>query len=323
MQINSVYRLAWGCCWVLTAAANDLQWEAGRRAIEARSGCFLVDYSFVETEAVRAGYTKDNRVYDVNKNKSVKEWIYAEQVTPKRYKLQHVLMANDLTGKVMEGSILRHTGEDWEYQAPFWYDYAGNFSWKVKQLGEGNGQWLRRITSLDDGLRYQCAAAWKLDGGYPEWSCSNYAPIPGRETRDMKRNDYQALERQTRLIVYGQNWLEREANTKVVQKDEAREPLAKEVGKIWYVRLPDTECRAAREFAEARQTFWRLTREAWDAVLDGSADVVEKGEAGSFARYAETMKLEKEYLGKNLAEPAVQAEARERLVKIFRGSRKN
>ena len=83
--------------------AADPQFETGKRAILARTGCYLVDYSFVETEAVKPGYTLDRRVYDVNRNKSVKEWIFAEHLSPTRIKLQHVLFATDLAGKPKRG----------------------------------------------------------------------------------------------------------------------------------------------------------------------------------------------------------------------------
>ena len=53
-------------------------WRAGRKAIQSMTGCYLVDYSFVETESLRPGYVRDPRVYDVNRDKSVKEWISAE-----------------------------------------------------------------------------------------------------------------------------------------------------------------------------------------------------------------------------------------------------
>ncbi|MDX2269525.1 MAG: DUF6607 family protein [Bryobacter sp.] len=306
--------------------AADKQFELGKRGIEQRAGCFLVDYSFVETEAVQTGYTKDNRVYDVNKNKSVKEWIYVDQISPTRFKLQHVLLANELNGKLMEGSILKHTGEDWEYNAPFWYDYQGKYTWEPKplkgQASEPSNLWLRRITSLDDGLRYQCAAAWKEDTAYPEWNCDNYAPIPGRETRDMKRKDYHALERGTRVISYGNSWLEREANAKIVDNSETRTTLAKEVGKIWYVRLPDAECKPAQDFVAPRLAFWRLVTEAWDEVLDGKTKIAEKGEAAGFTRYSGTMKLEKEYMAKDLQNPAIRAEAKAKLVALFRSMNK-
>ena len=68
---------------ILGAAAADSaspQFEAGKQAILSRTGCFLVDYSFVETEAIQKDYKKDNRVYDVNREKSVKEWIVPEKV---------------------------------------------------------------------------------------------------------------------------------------------------------------------------------------------------------------------------------------------------
>ena len=106
------------------------------------------------------------------------------------------------------------------------------------------------MTNLDDGLRYQCAARWTEDRAYPEWSCANYAPIPGRETRDMGRSDYQTLQRGTRIVVYGAaqggSWLERQDNVKTIHTDSGRVPLVRELGKNWYVRLPDAECAGAR-----------------------------------------------------------------------------
>lgn len=317
MQLIIIF---FGLVAAVVAQAADAQLERGKLGIAKRAGCYLVDYSFVETDALQAGYVRDNRVYDVNKNKSVKEWIFLDQISPTRYKLQHVLLGVDLEGKPMKGSILKHTGEDWEYNAKFLYDYAGNSTWKVRAAPEGT--WTRRVTSLDDGLRYQCAAPWNLTHAYPEWSCDDYAPIPGRETRDMKRNDYQALERSSRLIVYGDSWLEREANTKVIQKDETRTPLVKELGKIWYVRLPDAECREAIDFVKPRREFWDVVRSAWDRLMTGEGTVVEKGDAGSFARYSETLKLEKEYMEKDLKDPKVRKEAEDRLVALFAKSRK-
>jgi hypothetical protein len=46
------------------------------------TGCFLVDYSYVEVQALRPGCVRDPRVYDVNRDKSAKEWIVAETVSP-------------------------------------------------------------------------------------------------------------------------------------------------------------------------------------------------------------------------------------------------
>ena len=164
------------------ALAQLSQFEEGKKAIHARTGCYLVDYSFVETDALKPGYVKDNRVYDVNLNKSIKEWIVATDISPTRIKLQHVLQGVDLKGEHMPGGIIRHTGEDWEFNAAQLFQYEGQDTWKATSLASTPDLWLRRVTSLDDGLRYQCAAAWSTGTEYPSWSCDGMAPIPAVST---------------------------------------------------------------------------------------------------------------------------------------------
>ncbi|SDE94687.1 DUF6607 family protein [Terriglobus roseus] len=304
------------------ACAQMGQLEAGKKAIHARTGCFLVDYSFVETETLKPGYVRDNRVYDVNKDKSVKEWIIATEISPTRVKLQHVLQGVTLKGEHMPGGIIRHTGEDWSFNASSRFEYQGpnakgEDTWKTIQL-EPN-QWLRRVTSLDDGLRYQCSAAWTTDTEYASWKCDDMAPIPGREYRDMKRKDYQDLERSSKLVVYDTNWLEREANTKIVDADGVKTPLVKELGKTWYVRLPDAECKDAQEFASPRRVaFWDITREAWDEELAGvNAWSDAKTAKGKDSRYGRIADMEETWIRKDLSQPAVRAEAKDAVKKVI------
>ena len=45
------------------ACAQVSPLERGKAAIKARTGCYLVDYSFVETEALKPGYVKDARFF--------------------------------------------------------------------------------------------------------------------------------------------------------------------------------------------------------------------------------------------------------------------
>src|SRR5262249_20661056 len=73
------------------AGAAESQLDRGRHAILSLTGCFLVDYSYVETESLKPGYAKDARVYDVNRDKSVKEWITAETLSPTRVRLRRIL----------------------------------------------------------------------------------------------------------------------------------------------------------------------------------------------------------------------------------------
>jgi len=299
------------------AEAADTSLEAGLAAIRSLTGCFLVDYSFVEVESLRAGYVRDPRVYDVNRDKSVKEWITAEMLSPRRLRLQRILFAADLAGAVRTESLLRHQSEDWERDAPFLYEFVAPQTWQVRDLRAAPGLWTRRITNLDDGLRYQCASAWQATGGYPEWSCSNYAPIPGRESRDMGRADYHALQRGTRIVVYGSSWLERQDNVKTVHADGGRTPLARELGKTWYVRLPDAECAAGAAFARDGRAFWALLRETWDGVLAGGAPFVERTPSGQPPRFVRMYEIEAEYRGRDLADPAVRAAARARILGII------
>src|SRR2546427_2194462 len=189
-------------------AAGDAL-DRGLRAGQSMAGCYLVDYSYVEVESLKPGYARDARVYDVNRAKSAKEWITAEVLSPRRIRLQRILFLADLGGAIRDGSLIRHQSEDWEYDAPFLYEFVAPRSWQVRDLKATAGLWTRRVTNLDDGPRYQCAARWTTDTAYPEWSCSSYAPIPGRETRDMRRADYGTLGRAPPLVAYGQRMLER------------------------------------------------------------------------------------------------------------------
>jgi hypothetical protein len=300
-----------------SSAAADPALDRGLSAIRGLTGCFLVDYSFVEVESFRPGYERDPRVYDVNRDKSVKEWITAEMLSPSRIRLQRVLFAADLAGQIRTDSLLGHQSEDWEHGAPFLYEFVRPHVWQVRDLRATPGLWTRRITNLDDGLRYQCAAGWASGRGYPEWACANYAPIPGRETRDMGRRDYQALQRDTRIVSYGTSWLERQDNVKTIDSGGSRIPLARELGKTWYVRLPDAECAAGEAFARARRPFWTLRREVWDSVLVGDAPFVERAPAGQPPRFVRMGEVEDEYLGRDLSDPAVRAAARERLLRII------
>jgi hypothetical protein len=303
-------------CWPATSMADE-QLERGRRAISSMTGCFLVDYSYVETEALRPGYVRDPRVYDVNRDKSVKEWISMEPLSERRVWLQRILFSTDLGGAVREGSILRHQSEDWEYDAPFLYEFVAPRTWHVKNLSASRAVWTRRVTNLDDGPRYQCAARWRTDTAYPEWACSNYAPIPGRETRDMQRGDYQTLDRATRLVLYGGSWLERQDNVKTLHAEHGRSPLVREAGRNWYVRLPDGECAAGQAFARPRQAFWALLRETWDTVLAGREPFVERTLAGQPPRFVRMREIEEDYRGRDLADPAERSAARGRILKVI------
>lgn len=291
--------------------------EQVRNTLNSMTGCFLVDYSYVEMDAIKKGYKRDARVYDVNKTKAVKEWIYSEETGPNNIRLQHILFATDENGKFMPGSELKHQAEDWEYEAPIVYDFVTPFKWMPVSQQPGNGKWTRKITNLDDGLRYQCASQWKTTGTYPEWSCDNYAPIPGRETRDMQRKDYNALQRSTRIIAYGDSFLERQFNTKVIDKNGKQTPLVKETGKIWFVRVPNNDCSEAQAFAKPRREFWALLKNTWNEVYKEGQPFTEVTAKGQPPRFAKMMEVEAAYLDKDLSKPEIRNEAKMAILKTI------
>lgn len=303
------------------AGADETPLSRGLQAVRGMTGCYLVDYSYVEVEDLKPGYVRDPRVYDVNRDKSAKEWITAELLSPRRVRLQRILFLSNLDGTIRPGTEIRHQSEDWELDARFLYDFVGPLHWQVRDLPTAQGLWTRRVTNLDDGPRYQCAARWSEDRAYPEWSCSNYAPIPGRETRDMGRSDYQTLQRGTRIVVYGPagggSWIERQDNVKTIHRDGVRTPVVRELGKNWYVRLPDAECAGARAFAVSRQAFWTLLRETWDGVLDGSGPFVERVPPGAPPRFVKMFEVEEDAIGTDLSDPATRDRTRKRILEII------
>ena len=306
---------------VSASSAQEDQQTRGRDAVRSMAGCYLVDYSYVEVEALKPGYVRDPRVYDVNREKSAKEWITLQPLSPTRLRLDRILFLTDLAGTLREDTLIRHQSEDWEYDAPFLYDFVAPLHWQVRDLRAAPGLWTRRVTNLDDGLRYQCAARWSLDRAYPEWSCANYAPIPGRETRDMGRSDYQALDRKTRIVLYGAaqggSWLERQDNVKTIHGDSGRTALVRELGRNWYVRLPDAECARARAFAEPRRAYWTLLRESWDGVLDGSRPFSERAPAGQPPRFVRMFSVEADAITRDLSEPATRQAVRQRILDVI------
>ena len=274
----------------------------GREALSRMGGCFIVDYNFSETHPLAPGYVRDERVYDVNETKTVMEWIYPIE-SANTLRLQHVLFALDDQGRFTADSLLRHQAEDWQYEPASYFDYQGGLTWTKVKVTAPQGRWVRKITALDDGLRYQCVGAWERKGKRLEWQCGdNYAPIPGRETRDMGRKDYQGLLRSTHLVVFPEHWVERQKNVKTVEDGAARKPLTEEVGRNWFLRVPDEQCAEAQRFAAERQAWTDLLQTTWEelyAHVDAFAESKPTDAPPRFARIAEIEERYYDRVGKD------------------------
>ena len=267
-------------------------------SIKKLAGCYLVDYSYSETESLLKGYTLDPRVYDSSQKFSVKEWIKVVKESENEVRLQHFLFATNKSGEVI--FKMRHHGEIWQYRPQYFYAYEGLGFY---QPSEQKADWLRIVTSLDDGLRYQCPGSWDTSGEYPKFQCEAFAPIPGRETRDMGRKDYNSMHRQSDIIHYGQGWLERQSNIKVRSTENQSLPIAKEVGKHWYVPLPDSECEPIKAWADDRQPFWNLLEKAWSMTLDGTRRIHQSGKFKDTTSYARIAAVREHHYKDLLEEP--------------------
>ena len=242
--------------------------------IESLAGCYIVDYSYSEVEALDPNYQLDSRVYDTTDRFTVKEWIKVVNESIDSIRLQHFLLAEDKDGRVV--IRMRHQGEIWKYKPVYLYEYIGRFDghndrWEAVSVYDNTDTdyWVREVVSLDDGLRYQCRGTWNTELYYPEFQCSSYSPIPGREVRDMGRKDYNTMERKTKIVVYPSSWLEKQNNKKVVFNDElvSRHYLSREVGKHWYVKQNRSSCKKIINWAEKRQPFWDILASVWEEEL--------------------------------------------------------
>jgi hypothetical protein len=275
----------------------------GRDAILRQAGCYVVDYSFVETESLKDGYVRDSRVYDTNSNKTTYELIVPIQKSPTEIRLQHVLFLKDFKTGAVQG-LMKHHAEDWAFEASHRFDFVAPGRWNVV-AGSGQGAWTRKTTNLDDGLRYQCEAAWNFDTFNPEWNCANFAPIPGRETRDMGRKDYNTLDRKSRVIVYENSWVERQDNVKTIFADGAKTPLAREHGRTWYVRQPNEACAEAAAYVEANKAYWSTLMEVWEEYFAKAQPVSEKSVVNGLPRFAAMYAVESEYAQRLNSDPSL------------------
>lgn len=278
-----------------------------KNAILKMSGCFMVDYSFYETESLMQGYKLDSRVYDVDATKMVKELIIPVQVSDTHIRLQHILFFTDNAGAV--GGMIKHQAEDWIYQPSWTYEFIEPNHWEPMEHADSAGKWVRRVTALDDGLRYQCLAAWDHSNANPEWSCATFAPIPGRETRDMGRSDYNTLDRKSRVVIYPGNWLERQDNIKTIFKGGMKTPLAREFGKTWYIRLAEDQCADAVALFEDRKEFWSILQDTWEQIFAKKYSWKELSKIGNVPRFSAMYDVEENYWARLKSEPTAAADA--------------
>ena len=138
----------------------------------------------------------------------------------------------------------------------------------------------------------------------------------------MKRHDYQALVRGTRLLVFPRSWVERQQNEKtLVADDGARTPLAEEVGRTWYVRADDTQCKAAQAFARQHLPFWKLLEEVWSGYFAANTEWRDTPPGHGAPRWSKIDDVEDKYFHAGKATPEQRAAAAKEIRAIIDADR--
>lgn len=117
------------------------------------------------------------------------------------------------------------------------------------------------------------------------------------------------MQRRTRVLSLPWGWLERQRNQKIIWSEGEKTPLAEEVGKDFYIRLPDNHCQEAQEWASPRMTFWTLSQIAWAEVLDGHRLIQVVPQIGGQPLFARLWALENDWFEKIQNDEIARSEA--------------
>jgi hypothetical protein len=242
----------------LPAAA---QLQEGKKNIEKLCGCFDVTFDYAETFASDSAYKFHPRESLVGQ-----ELVLPIETSDKKIVLQHLLLVSDTY-------IIKHWREDWSYETPVLYNYAGNKKWVKQELKPADikGQWTQTVWETDDGPRYQGISTWLVNNHRTYWESTADAPLPRREYTT--RNDYNILKRNNRIIITDSCWIHEQDNDKVIRTGATDKLLAQEKGLNKYVRVKDNQCAAARTWWEKNGPFWTAVRQQWQEVINNQTSI--------------------------------------------------
>lgn len=233
-----------------------------RTAIKNMCGCFEVTFNFAET----FNYSNDS-LYKPSKTKTDKALEWAALITDEKNEIsiQHLLQVGNSTSP----HIVKHWRQDWIYQNQDFYSYNGNNTWiyKKKPKAEVQKQWTQKVYQVDDSPRYEGSGSWVHIDGKSYWESTSDAPLPRREYT--KRNDYNVTIRGNRHEITNYGWLHDQNNKKVIRNsDDDDLILAHEKGYNTYVKVPDSQCKAAQDWWKKNEEKWKKVRLKWENVYN-------------------------------------------------------
>lgn len=252
---------------LITFSLQAQKKQQDQQAIKKMCGCYKVGFNFAETFS----YSKDED-YKASKVKHDKalEWVELIKDKNDTIVMQHLL----IVGKKDNPHIIKHWRQDWIYQNTDFYMYNADNKWNFiqKPIEKVKGQWTQKVFQVDDSPRYEGSATWVHVDGKSYWENRTDAPLPRRE--HTKRDDYNVTVRGNRHEITANGWIHDQDNDKVIRKKGKDDfLLAQEKGFNTYVKVADSECKAAQDWWKENQAMWQLVRNNWDNVFAKNKDL--------------------------------------------------
>ena len=276
-------RIVFSILGVFITVYSFAQPKNEQQAVKSLCGCFEVDFKYAETFAADTAYKFHPRYQAAGL-----EWVVAEESNPNKFVLQHLLLVDD-------SMVIKHWREDWEFEKNDWLVFNHDATWKqvAGNKEKSKGQWTQTVWEVDDAPRYQGSSNWVASNGKYYWENTADASLPRREY--IKRNDYNVMQRNNRIIVTDSGWVHEQDNKKIIRKDGAPDTyLAEEKGYNIYRKTDDGKCKQAAAYWEKHKQFWVTVRQAWQETLKDKSAVRLIPKADGLRLYEQFDTLEKQ-----------------------------
>jgi hypothetical protein len=256
--------------WIAIQAPDLSTFEKDRQAILAMQGPYRVSFDFIETMGFVSNYSPTDPYQSWGT-----EYVYVAQDDGDYISLQHIMVmvfVND-EGKDSKPMVMKHWRQDWQYEKPFMFEYAGRNTWQKQSLSpqQTKGKWSQSVYQVDDSPRYESIGAWQHEANFSSWlSAKTWRPLPRRESS--VRDDYHVLQGTNKHTILPSGWVQEENNYKVVLDEQGemveKAPfLAKEIGLARYQKIVEHDFTPADEYWEKSGQFWQDVRDVWSQKI--------------------------------------------------------
>lgn len=250
-----------------SAVFGQTKKEQDRVAILKMQGCYKVTFSFVETFSPN----KDYEYHNDRKYEQAIEYVAVVEDSEDKIVLQHLLIVNDTM-------VIKHWRQDWLFENKDLLVYdkkAGQIeSWKNSTIPaeKAKGTWTQKVFQVDDSPRYEGYGTWIHVDGRSFWEAKADAPLPRRE--HTKRDDYNVTGRFSHIEIFEDGWVLDQDNDKILREDSKKDVLIAQEKGIERFWTGDYNCKAAVDYWNKNQEFWKIVREVWtEKLAKGTVDI--------------------------------------------------